>query len=296
MIRGTCPCCGSTAARTLYECGLHEEPLGSFLRNYYRQEIPEGTYRLDRCTACGVTFQRSLGSDEFLTALYSDWIDDTLADFPYYRADLEHPRQSRDGHELMSLSAFLDQPRMKVLDYGTGWGLWPTVAARLGHEAFAIELAPHKAAWVADHGVTVLSEDELPAHQFHVINLEQTLEHMAEPRALLEKLVPSLTGVLKIAVPNAANVDRVVQDLKAGDCSTIVPVHPFEHVNAFDARSLAHLASSLGLKEVRPSLGQRFAFFPRGVPGSPRRLVKEVIRPFWNFNNRTNLYRWFVRR
>lgn len=296
VARDVCPACDGTAARTLYKEALSEGPLGKYLRDYYRQPMPDGIFQLDRCLDCGLVFQRFIPNDQLLSAIYSDWLLQTAEDEPSYVADLEGFQASRDGHELMVLAAFLNKPRLKVLDYGTGWGLWPVIAAKLGHDAYATELAEHKAKWVSDRDVTILCDDDITDHQFDVINLEQTLEHVTEPRELLRLLVPSLTGVLKIAVPNASRADSIVRDLERGDYSTIAPVHPLEHVNSFDSRSLGHLADSVGLIEVRPSLVQRFAFVTRGIPTRPIQFVKEFARPFVAFNSGTNLYRWFVRR
>jgi protein-L-isoaspartate O-methyltransferase len=270
--------------------------LGKYLRDYYLQPIPDGTFQLDLCLGCGLVFQRFIPNDQFLSAIYSDWLFQTTEDEPSYASDLNGFRGSRDGHELMTLAAFLKKPRLKVLDYGTGWGLWPAIAAKLRHHAYATELAEHKAKWVSDRDVTILSDDDIADHQFDVINLEQTLEHVTEPRELLRLLVPSLTGVLKIAVPNASRADRIVRDLERDDFSSIGPVHPLEHVNSFDARSLGHLADSVGLTEVRPSLLYRYAFVPNGIPKHPKQFVKELIRPLVAFRSSSNLYRWFVRR
>jgi hypothetical protein len=296
LVRVSCPACCELAATTIYKCDLRSPPIGPFLRDYYHRPPPDGTYQLECCQRCGLVFQRFVGDDGLLTALYSEWLTHAASDEPSYAADLRHFRESRDGHELMALAAFLERPRLKVLDYGTGWGLWPAIAVKLGHDAFATELASEKSAWVRERGVAMLGDDELSSHRFDVINLEQTLEHVSEPRDLLHSLLPSLGGVLKIAVPNASNANRIVHRLERGDCSTIGPVHPLEHINGFTPRSLDMLARSLGLKEVRPSLAQRFAFVRGGLPSSPKRLVKEVVRPFWTFRSPTNLYRWFLTR
>ena len=293
--RETCPSCASPVARTLYRSAFDQEPLASYLSVYYRRPAPRGIYQLDKCLTCELVFQRFVGNDKLLAALYSEWLTQAPQDQPNYAADLRHFRQSRDGHELMTLAAFLKRPRLKVLDYGTGWGLRSAIARKLGHAAYATEVADEKAKWVREQGVEIVSDGELRSHRFDVINLEQTLEHVTDPRALLQSLVPSLAGVLKIAVPNASRADRIVRQLERGDCSGIGPLHPLEHINGFSPVSLSRLAASLGLQEVRPSLMQRYVFIRTGIPTTPKRLAKELARPFWSFRSRTNLYRWFVR-
>jgi hypothetical protein len=288
--RPACPVCRSTECLTLYRCGFTQEPLGSFLHGYYRQQIPEGLYQLDECQKCSLVFQRFVGTGAFLTELYSEWL--TRGIDAHYRMCLAHFRCSRDGHELTTLSAYLNKRRLKVLDYGAGWGLWPIIAGRLGHDSYAVELAPEKAQWMASNGVTVLADEDLSHHSFDVINLEQTLEHLTEPWALLDRLIPSLDGILKVGVPNV-RARRIVADLERGDTSSIHPVQPFEHVNGFTARALNTLANAFGLVEIRPSLAQRYAFLRGGVPRRPREVAKELIRPLVTFHTPWNLYRWF---
>lgn len=290
--RTGCPACGAASFKTLYRCGFAEGPLGAYLRNYYRRPIPEGTYQLDECQDCGLVFQRFVGTDAFLTELYSEWLSQGID--AVYNSSLANPAASRDGHELTTLAAYLGKPRLKVLDYGAGWGLWPIIAGRLGHDAFAAELAPEKAKWMAANGVTVLADEDVARHMFDVINLEQTLEHLIEPREVLRSLLPANGGVVKISVPNAARARLMVAEFERDDFTNLPVLLPFEHVNAFSARSLGKLATSLGLREVRPNLRQRYAFVPGGLPHRVKRLAKDLIRPLWTFNNRRNLYRWFV--
>ena len=289
--RDCCPACSSTDTVTLWRCGFTEEPLGSYLASYYLKPIPEGTYQLDQCENCSLIFQRFIGTDAFLTKLYSEWLNQQIDD--EYRDCLANYRGSRDAHELMALSAYLGRPKLKVLDYGAGWGLWPIIASRLGHQAFAVEIAPEKASWMQANGVTIFPEEEIANHAFDVINLEQVLEHVPEPGRLLQSLVPSLSGVLKVAVPNASYAD--VNAFRRSDLSRLTILLPFEHINGFTGRAMRVLARSVGLREVRPSLRQLYSFDLRDIARSPKRMVKELVRPLITWHRPSNIYAWFIR-
>lgn len=291
VAREACPACGGDELRTLYRRGFTEAPLGQFLANYYRQPIPAGIYQLDECLNCTLIFQRFVGTEVFLTELYSKWLIETID--ARYLAELRNFAISRDGAELAALATFLGKRHLKVLDYGAGWGLWPIIAARLGHESYAVELAPDKADWARRNGVNVITDDEIGGHRFDVINVDQTLEHLPDPGKLLSLIAPSLAGVLKIAVPNVSA--RIVADLRRGDTSSITPLLPFEHINGFNAVALATLAQTAGLVEVRPSLLQRYSFLRAASITRPTRLAKELLRPFVAFRQPHNLYRWFTR-
>jgi hypothetical protein len=284
-----CPACKSRESLTLWDSRFDEEPLARWVRVYYRVDpaLFDGRYRLDRCLDCDLVFQRFVGDAETLRAVYSDMVDDQRPEsIPTYVADMADIRGSRDAHELMTLSAYLGKPRLRVFDFGTGWGLWPTIAHRLGHDAYASELVRDRVEFVSAHGVTILDE---PEGEFDVINLEQVLEHVPNPLEILETLVPHLKGILKIAVPNVRNSD--IQALSAGRYP--MPIHPLEHINGFNRRSMEKLASRLGLRIVRPTLAQSYAFIRGGIPATPKRIIKELVRPFWY--RPTNLYVWLAR-
>jgi hypothetical protein len=295
--REACPACGEPDAATLWRSSIHDGALGPYLRDFYRRDLPDCIYQLDECRSCGLYFQRFVADAATMDFIYSELaIGPTGPEqVPSYAADMADPFGSRDAHELMSFAAHLKKPKLKTLDYGTGYGFWSSIARKLGHDSHGVELSPEKADWAARHGATIISDDEIAGHRFDVISLEQVLEHVPNPFDLLATLVPSLDGVLKISVPNAAQTPSIIAQMKRGNCSNLMPIHPLEHINGFTRHSLGRLGERLGLKEVRPSFPQRYAFLRGGIPSSPKRLLKEAVRPFWTYNNRTNLYMWFSR-
>ena len=72
-----------------------------------------------------------------------------------------------------------------------------------------------------------------------------------------------------------------------------MPLQPLEHVNCFTLEGLRRLT---GMTEVRPSYRQRYAFLPGVSPRYPRKAVKELVRPFYQWRNPDNLYAWFQSR
>ena len=301
--RERCPSCGSAVpsnAVTLLRCRFSEGAVGDFIRQFYSFDPSglDGDYQADCCLRCGLIFQRHIGDAEMMRFIYSDLVTDDPPDkIPTFQADIMDWKGSRDGHELMALSSFLDKPELKVLDYGTGWGLWPIIASKLGHDAYATELAQDRSAWVSTQGVTVISDDEISNHRFDIINLEQVLEHVPEPAKLLERLTRSLDGILKLSLPDAGRGRDILAAMKSGESryEKIMPVQPLEHINSFSRTSLLDLATRLGLREVKPSFRDRYSFIWGGLPSGPRRIAKEMIRPFWTWRNPANLYIWLIR-
>lgn len=306
--RRQCPLCESTRGRPLFQSGFGEGAIGQFIESYYRIDpmlFGNAQYELMECEACTLVYQRFVGGNRLLGTLYGEWIGDSNRpeQDPSYQSEVAAPLQSRDGHEILVAAAFLRKSPhdMQVLDFGMGWALWARIARQLGCDAFGQELPRARLDFAKRHDIVPIDIEELKPRQFDFINTEQVMEHVSElwttARQLAECLQPG--GILKISVPNAEAAWSIAAALAAGQCKgtieELMPVHPLEHVNSFTRRSLRVLAHRLGLTIVRPPLWQRYAFLKKRGSISiarPRKAVKELIRPVYQYHNRTNLYVW----
>ena len=307
VARDTCPACNSANSRTRYSCSFDRDPIASYLSQRYgidTARLAGANYRLDECLSCGVIYQQQVGDHELLTELYSDWISRTKPpnDDAGYSFDVRHPLQSRDGHEIMSASAFLRVPlgKMNVLDYGMGWASWGRIARALGCKTFGTDLSEDRTEFARSLGITIVEDADLGSGRFDFINTEQVMEHLTEPSQVTQRLAASLRagGVLKISVPSNRGVEGLLRRLKAGQSSIshgeIMPVHPLEHVNCFTRAGLCRLGQRFGLEPVIPGWLDGYAFLRRRgtLAIHPKRLAKELIRPWYQFHNPRNLYVW----
>lgn len=309
--RSSCPACRSAETKTLYSTPFDSGTIGRFVREYYHIDpavLREAPYRLDRCRQCGLVFQHHIGDAQLLTELYSNWVDEPedpeLIDS--YRAEMSSVPESRDAHELMAASSFLGVPLrgMKTLDYGMGWGLWPRIAVALGCDSYGSDLAAPRMEYAAAHGIRTVTDAEIGEHRFHFINTEQVFEHVPQPLDLLRRLASALEpgGVVKISVPSGERIDGIVESLRSGllggDRDSIMPVQPLEHINCFGHGAIRAMAAEAGLESVRPGLWHGYAFLRHwGTvrPTRPRKAVKELIRPWYQYRNPDNLYVWLRR-
>jgi SAM-dependent methyltransferase len=184
-----------------------------------------------------------------------------------------------------------------------GWAMWARVAQLLGCKSYGTELSLPRVHYARKCGVEVLQLDSLPPERFDFVNTEQVMEHLPDFRTAADRLARSLRpgGILKISVPSADGIERTLWKLQHGRALTdaeFVPIQPLEHVNSFTARSLFKFSAGLGLKQVRPTLRQRYSFLGRTGALSlrrPKNALKELARPFYTFSNRRNLYVWLQR-
>jgi SAM-dependent methyltransferase len=298
--REDCPACGEGDP-----CRLFSEPLScalwaAYLSEYYRQPVRlNGNYTVEECRRCRTMWQREVGNEPLLAAIYGEWVKPIPpSEDPLYAFDVANPLKSRDGHEILAAAAFLGKrpEEMTTLDYGMGWASWARVAKSLGCRSFGFDLAEERREHARSHGV----ETEIEGVEFDFINTEQLIEHVADPATMVGELAARLRpgGVLKISVPAQTGVRPALEKLKKGGepvFAEIMPIFPLEHVNCFSAEGLLALAGKFGLEEARPDFRQRFAFLGRRGSldwSNPKRAAKELVRPFWQWRNPANLYVW----
>jgi 2-polyprenyl-3-methyl-5-hydroxy-6-metoxy-1,4-benzoquinol methylase len=309
--RRDCPVCGCSRTTTAFRIPFDKGAIGRFLRDYYAVDprlLRAAPYELMRCPDCTLIFQRFAGDDALLDELYGKWINHSYVPEldPQYQAEVSAPLRSRDGHELLvAADALRMKPEeMTVLDFGMGWGMWARIAKQLGCDVYGREIPADRVAYAVSHGVRPIEMDELGKPMFDLINAEQVMEHVRDLAQTAELLGASLkpNGILKVSVPNAGCAVRIAANLKTGRCaatiSELMPVHPLEHVNSFNHRSLSALANRLGLTVVKPTLLQRYAFLKRRRSISlahSKKTLKELVRPVHQYHNRKNLYVWMVK-
>lgn len=293
LTRDACPACGAHG-RTLYRCAFASGPIGAFIRDYFRLELElPGEYRAVECGECGTIYQAEVGDSATIARLYGEWIWGG-ADDPNDEFEVAHPTLSRDGHEITAAAAFLGQrpTTLLTLDYGMGYAPWARIAKALGCRSYGVDLDPRRMEFARAHGILT----GIDGVRFDFINTEQVFEHVTEPADLAADLKDRLRerGVLKISVPARGDLLRTFDRLNAGQSTVtleeIMPLQPLEHVNCFTLEGLRRLT---GMREIRPSLAQRYAFLPGISPRYPRKALKELVRPLYQWRNPKNLYVWF---
>lgn len=305
ITRRECPACGDAKTVTRFRSPFNEGSVAKFIRDYYRIDPSTltGEYHLKQCESCGVIFQADVGDGELLTALYEEWVPTSPADHPDHTGPLRYPAASRDGHEIIVASAFLGIPlkEMTTLDYGMGWATWARIAALLGCRSYGSDLAPSLMEHARTTGVNAVTDEELKSLKFDFVNTEQVLEHVTDPAGVVGLLAGTLTpgGVLKVSVPSNRGVNLAISKLKRGMPVTsdeMMPVHPLEHVNTFTHEGIIKLGRRFGLIPAKPK--KRYAFLQhRGALNlrDPKGLVKELVRPWYQFHSRRNIYLWLQR-
>ena len=289
--RPHCPACGTTG-RTAFSISYANSALKSALLDFYAKVggldypvIEHATYEVARCPECSTWFQTRVPSDPILAKLYEEWIDPEKARLRFHHNHSPHQSLHCAREVALALALARSSAPRTALDYGCGWGEWSRMTQAFGCESWGTELSPTRRAHAEKSGVRVEADADLPDHHFGLVNLDQVLEHVPDPRATLGLLATKLhpDGILRLAVPNAWRVSRALKnfdrELTRPRLGGLNAIAPLEHLNAFSHEGLVRLARAAGLSPVRPpwKLLLATSLFPPGLASK----VKTLARPFY---------------
>jgi SAM-dependent methyltransferase len=165
-----------------------------------------------------------------------------------------------------------DVPAPRFLDVGCSEGAVVAAAAEAGFAAAGVELEPEAASRARARGLAVVAGKlgDLPQDEtYHLMRMNQLLEHVASPRELLRQARARLAegGLLRIVTPNAAgHAHRVL-----GAAWRHLGGERNGHLCLFSPTALRRCAHGAGLEVVSLSTRGLRAWSRRG-PGGLRRI------------------------
>ena len=253
--RQDCPLCGSDRSNSLTEIPYRDPILAEFITRFYQGRVPlvlfsDEKYCLVQCVRCDFIFHSQVLNVEGMTALYSDWVDQ--------QASLEKKQQARSklyrqySNQIEALGRLLPQPpaRVKILEYGMGWGFWSRMARAHGYDVTGFELSEQRCRFAATQGIDTIAELPEEKAVFDCVYANQVFEHLNDPLDDLNRLVACLKpgGLVYIRVPDGRGVAWEIN--RHGWSGRLDAVHPFEHINCFTRKTLIDLGQRAGLKPV----------------------------------------------
>src|SRR5579883_868508 len=223
-----------------------------------------GKFSILKCSSCGQMVTSPLLSEQDLPALYSQYYPRANADL----AAIEHeanlvlaPDAARTRHRIGTDNQghYFVKPGQTVLDIGCGSCISLLEIRNLGGEAFGIETDPNVRA-IADHfGLNVhigsIHDKPFPGQDFDLVVLNQVIEHVPDPIALLSLVRGRLRsrGKVILGTPNSGSLNKMISGRKW--LNWHVPYH-LHHYNKASFKKIAEKAGYkvVSMQTVTPNL------------------------------------------
>lgn len=258
--RSRCPSCEATGYISVWS-GHYSEPGIARMIDQFGYSVDAASLLGDRpfdlvqCDGCGMRYHRFVIDENAIRTVYGIWTDSAQV----ARFEATHGagdpfaagiRRIKLGLRLRHLLRHFPSP-LRWLDFGCGDGRSLEAGRALGFEMTGIDVSASRTEQAAQRSSRVYPDldsfDRLDGGKVHAVTLEQVLEHLVEPRGMLEALRQRMHpgGILFVAVPNCAGIDR------PEDFESFHKLQPVEHVNAFTPDSLRDLCRRAGFRPVR---------------------------------------------
>ena len=254
-------------------------------------------YEIRYCAASDLYFQSWVFDDTEVAHYYSKG-SDTSTIFRSIATQKVH-WFAHMAEEILVMRQVCNATPPAVLDFGTNWGKWASMALAHGCDVYGVEVNNAARSFCASRGIKMVEADQLgEARMFDFINIDQVVEHLSDPRAVIARLKRNLKpeGIIKISVPKNNRLPLLLREAQAsGDNSalmaeTLKPLAPLGHVNLFTNRGLRILGAQLGLEPMRPPI---MTWLGAGqMWNMPRQLNRNLLVPFKRYLLRGN-YLWF---
>lgn len=253
--RDACPVCGGTDGRALWQGRLSDPDVQGWLRQFHYSGDAVAlvqAFELWRCATCGMGFHRKIPEAGGLATLYGQWAD--AAQAARFEAAHLPPAPETDADRRLKIALRLrhlarhthPDGSLRLLDFGCGAGAGLLAARALGFQAFGVEMSESRAAQARSCGATVCADlaqvEAVAGGGFHAVVLDQVLEHLPDPLALLRRVsgVMRPGAVLFLAVPDCSGL-TVPRDF-----DQFHRLQPLEHLNAFTPATLDRIAAAAG--------------------------------------------------
>ena len=208
---------------------------------------------IERCLGCGLVYANPRAPEEAILARYSAeyfWKEYLpQAGAPDGRID-ERVIDERNA-EMLALIRRCAPDARRLLEVGSGAGLFLKAAARAGWEVAGVELSDAGAAFARDRlGLDVRSEPaeamSFPPASFDVAVMFDVIEHLFQPRPVLEAVRRALAagGTLVVSTPNFDALSRRALGI---DWATLSPL---EHMYYYTESTLMRMLQASGFTGI----------------------------------------------
>ncbi len=282
--RTTCLGCGCPKFEELSTGLFNEKPLSDFIASDPWGENPAPylahmRWSYVRCEDCGLAFHKFILAPEWNERRFSKWM--TQGAIKEFEKTLCTPesvfqKAARNTSHVLMLEKLTRSLRgdtpVRLLDFGCGYGEFLAMCDLYGFAAYGVDRSSAK----RDHGcyakIFPELEDVKAANlpQFHVVTLFEVLEHLDDPKSLLEAIKEYLMpgGILVLETPDCSGVENITS------MDDYRKIHPLDHINGFTSATMRQFAERLGFVSIRKPASHVTTDLKRVVKTELRQLLR----------------------
>jgi SAM-dependent methyltransferase len=198
-----------------------------------------------KCNDCGQMFHRFVLDAEWNERRFTQWMtQDAIAAFEKaaLTPDSRFSKAAQDAAHVLRIRSLVG-PRVKLLDFGCGYGDFIAMCNLYGFQAVGVDRAEARR---GNASIPIFPDLSALTGPFDVVTLFEVLEHLDDPRGLLERVAQLMTtdAVLILETPDCTGVTDIqtIDDYRK--------IHPLDHINAFTPETLRNIAERAGFKGV----------------------------------------------
>lgn len=248
--RKICPICKKKKFIQI-DTNIKNSEIIKILYNYYQKKLPKIIYQkfkyeILECLNCSILFQKYICDEKLSDKLYENIIDKNKSfekkiklDFKNYNSFIK---------EMRFIRKLLKKPnhKIKILEFGCGWGFWARLARSLNFKINTIEISKSRIKFLNQNGIENKKKIQNKI-KYDFIYSDQVFEHLSFPQKEFSNLIKSLNvnGYILIKVPSS-----FLMNLKKK--FNIYPheniLFPLEHINLYNKKVFNFLSNKYELK------------------------------------------------
>ncbi len=272
-IQKNCPLCSSNNVIPVkHEKNNFTHQISPLVNSFHKAWVT-----LLECKECGFGFCKEMPSHpDFFNQRYSSEFD------PNIEGDNNFKHTILD--ELFYTLQKYQKEKGKILDIGSFAGVFIRDAQKRGYQAEGVEVNPNMARYTIEklklkvfNGK--IQEFDGKENSFDIITLIDVLEHLPDPKIILEKCQHLLRpgGILIIKVPNypAQKLKQKVANILGISAYGIFS--DFGHINQFSQRSLNHVCEHLGFKNLECAIVSSEMWAPTSLKNRTKNIGRVLM-------------------
>lgn len=283
LLRDKCPTCNFSSSRSIFKRSFNEDIMIEYMNEAYQENadidfLKDVIFEIVKCNNCNLSYQKYVLDQERLSELYNKWINPKLAEEWHDGKKIEKQNYNISILNFAKKQLKMKPSKIKLLDYGAGFGDSLLLAKEMGFDSYAYEYSNERIQYLEEKGIKTIGDKNEMLFDFIIVN--EILEHLTYPNEILEAIISKLekNGIVYIAVPNCLHIEKKLK--KTDNITDAKEIHrilrdasvgAFQHINFFTNYSLKLILRRTGLKPITP-LQQAFI-----KPLS----IKSIIRPFY---------------